>query len=154
MIYRPQFAFHVAPPGFRDEQFHYSFDKENVPILNTAIGAGLSVNNIVCQLQNDAEFILRSLKIQGVSSSVSSLLVTIRDPYGNFLSAVPLPIGNYASGGGAVSVGRMDVPFEDQIVCPIGGFFEVFLTNLTLGNVNPPAFSFYGVNRRPLERAA
>ncbi len=38
MIYRPQFAFHVAPPGFRDEQFHYSFDKENAPIAVFRIG--------------------------------------------------------------------------------------------------------------------
>jgi len=152
--YRPQYAF-GTPPGFRDEQFHYSFDATNVPVLGTAIGAGLTVRNIVLQLQNDAEFILRAWKIQVSPPGRSSLALTIRDPYGNYLSASHLMLNNYLTPGGAVGIGQMVVPCEAEIRAPIGGFFDLTLYNPTLGNVTPGAFTLYGLNRREaLGRAA
>lgn len=153
MVWRPQFAFPPAPAGFRDEQFHYGFDGSNVPALATAIAAGSQVLNVVLQLQNDAEFILRAIKVQ-LGTAPSSLALQLRDPYGNYLSATPLELSNYLTGGGAAMVGQMAVPFEDQIRCPLGGFFEVFLYNLTTGSVAPPAFTFFGVNRRECGRMA
>jgi hypothetical protein len=154
MSYRPQFAF-VGRQGFRDEQFHYSFDASNVPILGTAILAGQRVENITLQLQNDCEFILRALKVQATDDSVSGLYCTIQDPFGNYLSAVPLPLSGYFTGGGAISVGRMAVPFEAETWAPLGGFFRLDLWNVSTGSITPPAFTLLGVNRRNLfERRA
>jgi hypothetical protein len=152
--YRPQFAF-TGRRGFRDEQFHYSFDATNVPVLGTAILAGQRVENITLQLQNDCEFILRALKVQAAADTVSGLYCTIQDPFSNYLSAVPLPLGNYITGGGAVSVGRFAVPFEAEVFAPIGGFFRLDLWNISTGSITPPAFTLLGVNRRNLfERRA
>lgn len=147
MIYRPQYAFSRRPAGFEDEAFHYSFDSSNVPVLGTTIAAGANVQNIPLQLQNDAEFILRAVKIQ-LATAPSNLYATIRDPFGNFVSAVPLPLDNYLTGAGAALIGRMEVPFESEIHCPLGGFFQLFLYNLTTGSVLPPQVTLYGVNRR------
>lgn len=147
MIYRPQFAF-TTPRGFVDEQFNYSFDSTNVPVLGVPIAAGAFVENITLQLQNDAEFVLRALKVQAPTSAPSNLYCTIRDPYGNYLSATPLPFADYLTGGGGVSIGRMEVPFESEVIAPRGGFFQLALYNLTLGSVTPPAFTLFGVNRR------
>ena len=152
MSYRPQYAF-VTPPGFQDEQFHYSFDSTNVPVLGTAIQAGQRVENITLQLQNDAEFILRAWKALS-GSAVSNLYMTIRDPYGNYLSATPLPLGNYLTPGGVQIAGSMEVPFESEIIAPAGGFFQLNLWNITTGPVTPGAFTLYGVNRRECGRMA
>ena len=153
MIYRPQFAFSGTPQGFRDEQFHYSFDSEDIPVLGTPIAAGAFIGNIVLQLQNDAEFILRSIKVE-LDAGPSNLFGIIRDPYGNYLSAVPLPFAGYLTGSGAESLGYLVVPYESEIHAPIGGFFELFLYNETANPVTPPAFTLYGVNRRECVRAA
>jgi hypothetical protein len=153
MSFRPQFAFQT-PAGFRDEQFHYSFDSTNVPSLGNPILAGGALRNVPLQLQNDAEFILRSWKVQ-LGVAVSGLFATIRDPYGNFLSATPLPFANYLTPAGAITIGQMEVPFESEIVCPVGGFLQLFLYNVSTGSITPPQFTLYGVNRRQdLGRAA
>lgn len=154
MIYRPQFAF-STPPGFRDEAFHYSFDSTNVPALGATIPSGGLVANLTFQMQNDAEFILRSIKVTGSGSerggltqtAVSDLALQIKDPFGQYLSASFLPISCYLTGGGEAIVGRMFIPFESEIRCPRSGFFEVFLYNPTAGGLLPPSFTFYGVKR-------
>lgn len=153
MIYRPQYAFPPTLPGFLDEQFHYSFDGTNVPVLATPIAAGQGVENITLQLQNDAEFILRAVKVQ-LSTSPSNLYGTIRDPYGNFLSASPLPFAGYLTPSGSPLMGSLFVNFEAEVRAPIGGFFQLFLFNFTTGPVTPPAFTLYGVNRRDCGRMA
>lgn len=154
MIYRPQFAF-VTPMGFRDEAFHYSFDSGNVPALGSVIAAGQLVSDITLQLQNDAEFILRALKVTGSGSerggltqtAVSNLALQIKDPRGEYLSASFLPISNYLTGAGEAVVGRMFVPFESEIRCPASGFLQLFLYNPTSGALLPPSFTLYGVKR-------
>lgn len=153
MTYRPQFVF-STPPGFRDEQFHYSFDGSNVAALSSAnpLIANEYRPNIYLQLQNDAEFILRALHVQ-LATAVSNLNMELRDPYGNDLSAGGPPMANTFSGGGLPIAGRMFVPYEPEIRCPASGFLQLFLRNLTTGNVNPPALTLYGVKRYQ-ERAA
>jgi hypothetical protein len=146
LIYRPQFAFQTKA-GFQDEQFHYSFDSTNVPALGVAIAGGAYANNIVLQLQNDAEFILRSIKVQ-TGTTASNLYLTIKDPFGNYLSAVPLPLTNYLTAAGGAVLGQLEVPFEADIQCPLGGFFELFFYNPTAAPITPPSFTLYGVNRR------
>lgn len=142
MSYRPQYVF-STPPGFRDEQFHYFFDSSNVPVLGLAIPAGGRLDNVVLQLQNDAEFILRAVK-----ASVSNLNMRLRDPFGNDLETSEAPISNTFTGGGGAVLGRMVVPYEPEIRCPASGFLTLFLRNLTTGNVTPGSFTLYGVNRR------
>lgn len=155
MTYRPQFAFET-PAGFDDEQFHYSFNHENVPALATAIPAGVTVRNIILQLQNDAEFVLRAWKVQlgaGATGS-TNLYLHVRDPYSFPLSAVPLPLNNYMSPGWISPIGSMLVPIGPETVCPIGGFFSIDLYNPTAGPLVPPGFTLYGVNRRECGRMA
>ena len=145
-IYRPQFAF-TTPAGFVEESFHYSFSSSNVPALGIAIPAGGSVDNITLQLQNDCEFVLRAIKAQnGVAPN--SLYMILRDPFGNYLSAVPIPLTGSFTGAGASIVGQIAVPYEAEITAPLGGFFQVFFYNPTTGPVTPPGFTLYGVNRR------
>lgn len=151
-LYRPQMAFQT-PPGFRDEQFHYSFDSTIVPVLATAILAGQVVNDIYFQLQNDAEFICRGIKVQ-LATAASNLQLWLKDPFGNYLSQTYIPLATYATGAGTQVIGRMIVPFEPEIACPAGSIFTAFLLNPTLGSVTPPAFTFFGVKRYPLECAA
>jgi hypothetical protein len=153
MIYRPQYVFPPTPAGFVDEQFHYSFDSTNTPVLGLAIAAGVTLRNVYLQLQNDAEFILRAIKVQ-LGTSPSNLYLSIRDPHSFPLSAVHLPLNNYLTPGGASIVGSMMVPFESEVVCPAGGFFILDLYNPTTGNVTPPAFTLDGVNRRQCGRMA
>jgi hypothetical protein len=134
--------------GFRDEQFHYQFDSTNVPALGTAIAAGAHYDNITLQLQNDAEFVLRGLKVQAAGDVPSGLFCTIADPFDNYLSASPLPFANYLTGTGALTIGRMIVPFEPEVFAPVGGFFRLNLYNASTGSLTPPAFTLYGFNRR------
>jgi hypothetical protein len=154
MIYRPQFAF-VTPRGFRDEQFHYSFDSTNVAALGSPIAAGQLVENIPLQMQNDAEFILRAVKVQGsgseregfTSTAVPNLAIQFKNPYSDFLSATFLPLSTCFTGAGEAVVGRVFVPLESEIICPRSGFLQVNLYNPTAGSLLPPAFTFYGVKR-------
>jgi hypothetical protein len=146
MIYRPQFGFPPTPPGFSDETFHYSFDSTTVSILGLAVTAGAVVNEIALQLQNDAEFICRGLKVQ-LGTAASNLYMQLKDPFGNCLSACPVALSDYLTGAGIAVVGRMIVPFESEIVCPISGRFMVNFYNPTTGPIFPPALTFFGVKR-------
>jgi len=145
-FYRPQFAF-ATPPGFVEEPFHYSFSSANVPALGVAVPADILVGNIVLQLQNDCEFVLRAIKAQnGVTPN--DLFVILKDPFGNYLSAVPIPLTAAFTGAGGAIIGQLAVPYEAEIIAPLGGFFELFFYNPTADPITPPALTLYGVNRR------
>ena len=151
-LYRPQMAY-TALPGFRDEEFRYSFDSSNVAILGVAILAGQVVNDIYLQLQNEAEFICRGIRVQ-LNTAPSDLQLWLKEPFGSYLSQTYIPLATYLTGAGAAICGRMTVVFEPEISCPAGSFFTAFLRNPTTGSVTPPSFSFFGVKRWPLECAA
>ena len=146
MIYRAQYGFPPTPKGFQDETFHYSFDSGTVPALGTSIAAGAYLNDVTLQLQNDAEFILRGIKVQSGTSG-SNLALQIKDPFGNYLSAGPVLLSDYLTGSGLAVIGRLIVPFESEIICPIGGFFQLYFYNPTTGSITPPALTFFGVKR-------
>lgn len=152
MSYRPQFAF-FTPPGFRDEQFHYSFDSTNTPGLSQTIAAGATLRNIALQTQQDAEFICRALKIQS-GTSPSALNIQIKNSFDRLLSVGQTPIYDLYTPSGAAIVGSFWVPFEDEMRCPAGAFLELFITNLTSGTLSCPALSFYGVKRYRAEDCA
>ena len=142
--YRPQYAY-PTPKGFRDEQFHYSFDGFNTPLLNQNVAANSTIANIPLVLQTDAPFLMRGIK---VSPQVKSqLLIQFKDPWGNYLSTGLLPIALYASPPGGSYVGYPPLIFEPEIKCPIGGVWWVWLQNGTNGALAAPEISFYGVKR-------
>jgi hypothetical protein len=150
-LYRPAFAYHT-PRGFRDETFHYSFNGSNVAALGTAIAAGALVADIILQLQNDADFVCRGLKVL-LGTVPSNLYLWLKDPFGNYLSQTYVPASLSVSGSGSGVCGSLVVPIE-EIICPASGMWTAYLYNPTAAPVNPPAFSFFGVKRYPLEAAA
>jgi hypothetical protein len=152
-LYRPQFAYPPAR-GFKEETFHCTFDSQNTPILGTAIAGGARVNDIMLQLQNDYEFASRGIKVQ-TDSGASNFYLWLRDPFGNYLSQVPVPLSLYATGAGSLPIiGTFIVDLNPEIVCPAGGVWTAYLYNPTVGSLTPPKFSFYGVNRCAIGRAA
>jgi len=151
MSYRPQFAY--APVEQSEVFFDYSFNALSTPALVGPVKAGALLYNVVLQMQNDAEFACRGIKVQ-LGTAPSNLYLWIKDPFGNYLSQVPVPLSLYLTGAGNLAgiTGSLVVPIEPEIVCPAGGFWEVFFYNPTGGNLTPPAFTFLG-EKRCLERA-
>lgn len=151
--YRSQFAYPPPAPGFRENVFHYSFDATNVPALGRPILAGVQVNDIPLQFQNDYDFFCRGIKVQ-FETGASSLYLWLKDPYSNYLSQVPVPLSLYLTGAGAAICGTLMIPLEPEILCPAGGMFHAYLYNPLAIESEPPVFTFFGVNRCPVERAA
>ena len=157
-LYRPQYAFET-PRGFRDETFHYTFDKTTIAALGVTLPTLQLRNDIILQLQNDQEFVCRAIAVLGAAderagSAVSNLYIWLKDPFGNYLSQTYVPISRYLTGGGAGVIGRFPVIIEPEIICPAGGMWTMYLYNPTTGSINPPAITFFGVKRYPLEAAA
>ena len=146
MTYRPQYAYPAPPPGWEDETFSYSFDGTTTPLLNVAIAAGAYANNIMLPMEQDCGFLCRAIKI-GLATASSSLYMELKTPHGDYLSKY-VPSSNWNSGTGLALAGLLPVPLEEQIECPAGSVWSLFLYNPTLGSVNPPAITLYGVKRR------
>jgi hypothetical protein len=79
-MYRPEF-FYSTPPEFQDKDFIHYFDQtDNAQLLNAlSLAAGQTILGIPLQLETDAPFFLRGIKINGPSN----FAVRLRDPYGN-----------------------------------------------------------------------
>ena len=157
-LYRPQYAFET-PRGFRDETFHYTFDKTNVAALGVILPTLQLRNDIILQLQNDAEFVCRAIKVVGAADErggtpISNLDIWLKDPFGNYLSQTYVPISRYLTGAGRAVPGRLPVIVEPEVMCPAGGMWTMYLYNPTTGSINPPSITFFGVKRYPLEAAA
>ena len=120
-MYRPQFAY-PTPSQFEDHDFIHYFDQTNTTQLNNAlsIAAGATVLGIPLNLQNDAPFTWRGIKINGPSN----FAVRFRDPYGNYMSDdfLPLPL-DYGPREPA-SVGSNPVVIE-EVRCPAGSVILV-----------------------------
>lgn len=123
MSYVPQYAPPPTPPGFRDEEFEYFFDSTTTPGL-AALSTGQSVNKIVLQFQNDAEFVWRAVQMSG---NTGPLQIRFYDPFGNELSSVLVEADRAYNGNlqGSAPVGRLPVVFEPELVIPAGGFLMV-----------------------------
>lgn len=117
MSYRPQFP-NSVPSAFQDKDFVHYFDQKNTIQLNNALSlaVGAYLIGIPLELQADAPFTLRGIKINGPSN----FAVRFRDPYGNYLSDdwVPIPM-DYGPEETSV-YGSNVVEFEPQIKCPAG----------------------------------
>jgi hypothetical protein len=155
MTYRPQFAFPAPPPGYRDEQFHYSYDGTNCALLANPIAAGALTGSIILLTEADAPFIARALKIQ-LGTAISPLWFQLVTPRGDYMQSVPVPLALYAGNiDGLPIAGQYFVPFDSEIECPAGSNFTLFLYNPTGGSVDAPEVTLYGVKRRkPMARRA
>lgn len=154
--YRPQYAYPPAPLGWEDEQFHYSFDSTNTPLLSTAnaLAAGAFSNNIILPMDSEQTngkgvvFFARAIKIR-LGTLHSSLNFQLRTPHGDYMQAVPVPIALYASRIDGKSIaGQYFIPFEAEIESPAGSNWTLYLYNPTSGSVNPPSVTLVGVKRR------
>lgn len=121
-MYRPQFPF-ATPPRFQDKDFVHYFDQTNTPQLNNALSlaAGQSILAIPLQLQGDAPFTLRGIKINGPANYA----VKLRDPYGNYLSDDWVPLALDYAPNEPASYGSNVVEFEPEIRCPAGSIVLV-----------------------------
>ena len=115
MSYRPQYAYPPPPPGWRDEEFEYYFDQNNVPAL-----AVIPSNLIPLPLQQDAAYFIRGIQISG---NTQNLMVRLWTPDGMQLSQTLFEVDRGYSGtlNGNAPMGRLPVPLEPEIPCPAGG---------------------------------
>lgn len=154
MTYRPQFSFPPPPLGYQDEQFHYSFDSTNTPLLATAIVAGAFANNIILPMDADAPFFARSIKIR-LGTLHSTLNFQLRTPHGDLMQGVPVPIALYAGRIDGKSIaGQHFINFDSEIEAPAGSNWTLYLYNPTLVSVAPPSVSIEGIKRRLCARRA
>jgi hypothetical protein len=135
MSYRGQFAY-PTPPGCRDEDFVYSFDGSNVPMLGQNI-ATRTIENIPLPLDQDAPFYWRAIKV-GLFLNITfgestitqyrtpNLSLWMKDCYENHLSDGYIPAPQYGFAQNPISFnGQLltgpPMPLESEIYCPRGG---------------------------------
>ena len=149
MTYRPQYVYPPCPAGYRDEQFHYSFDSTLVPALGNAIAAGQYSGDIILPLEADADFIACAFKIQAADTSRSTLSFQLKTPHGDYIETAYVPVARYAGeGDGALIAGRLLIPIEEAVWCPAGSNWTIYFYNPTSGSVTPPRITLFGVKRR------
>lgn len=125
-MYRPQFAFPPTPSNFRDEDFVYNFDGDNVPALNIRFGPGQTTQRIPLPLQSDAGFLHRGLKMNQAAVNATTLGVQVFDPKDRPLSndyvspSVYSPLTNNPA-----------PPLEPEIENPPGASYQISLANLS-----------------------
>ena len=152
-MYRPQFAY-ATPPGYTDQDFSYSFDFSNTPLLSTPSGfitPGSVIANAILPLQPDEVFLWRGWKVQSFTFALMPLYIQFRDPSGNYLSLCPVPVAHIAQPSGATGWGSAVVPIEPEIACPAGSnvLVNIVLPNVPGFNVPTPRILLLGVKRGP-----
>jgi hypothetical protein len=151
-MFRPQYAFAPAPSGFHDEDFVHTYNSINTPAFGLVAG-NVELRDIVLQLEPDAIFLLRGLKII-VDDPTFSFGYQFREPGGKFLSRDPVRLNqgylggvllSFVTGAFAVSI----VPIEPEIECPPGGVFLLNILNVlgTPANAALLSVSLFGVKR-------
>lgn len=152
MIYRPQFAY-PTPQSCKDEDFVYSFDGSNTPLLNQSVSA-LSVPFIPLVLDQDAPFYWRGVKvdIRTTSALAPNVNVKLRDCYLNDLSDGFIPATQFGFPQNPVVFQGANytgppVPFEPEIYCPRGGVIQLFIQAPTLAADTFLSVSMFGVKR-------
>lgn len=124
MSYRPQFSFEPAPPGFRDEDFVYVFDKDNTPVIANGLLPGQSFLNVQLPLETGGEYRVRSIEVVDRSGILG---VRFRDAFGTLLS----PPSGFLGSGVFVPSSQpgASVALESELVCPGGSNLSVDLVN-------------------------
>lgn len=160
-MFRPQYAYPPTPRGKEDETYHYSFDNTNTPYLALSLASLQYFNDIILPMDQDTPFICRGIKIQlsGAAESrsgfpITTLDVKLKTPHGDYLQTNFVPISRWATGSGIAVAGQLMVPMENEIECPAGSNWTMYLYNPTSGSVTPPAVTLFGVKRRGCKKVA
>ena len=146
-MYRPQFPYPPPPKGCEDIDCRYAFDQTNVAALAGTIAANSFFQYIPLQLDQDADFFLRGIRI-----AATSLLLGLFDPGGH-----PLLLPSTA---GAPPVIENDLWFEFDggplitlesdnwgIYCPAGSAFALNMQNTTGSGQSGPIITLHGIKR-------
>ena len=162
-MYRPQFAY-ATPEGCRDDEFTYSFDGSNTPLLNQNI-SGLTLRNIPLVLEQDAPFFWRGIKVGVLGSSSAGcppvttvayqfpdFAMKFQDCYQNDLSDGFVPATQYGFPQnpvaflGSLLTGPPTV-LDPEIYCPPGGYILLGIQVPTLAIACYLVVTLYGVKR-------
>lgn len=160
--YRPQFVPRSTPKGFHDVDFVHFYDANTTPVLGMTIGAGAEKMDIPLYLENDADFILRGIRVLLVVTSEEAGAVAARVQFrepagGRFLSSQPpalppvLSQSYLGQGLNVTPTGAFEfpmVPMDPEIVCPAGSAFLAYLYNpLAVAGMVSGFIAFFGVKR-------
>ncbi len=121
-MYRPQFSNPKPPQGTYDEDFVYSFDPYNTPALNVRFAPGQQLLRVPLQMQSDAAFIHRGLKMN--PSFTSFLGVQLFCPDDSPLSDDILPLSAYSA-----NTGNPAPILEPEILSPAGASYQLNVVN-------------------------
>jgi len=144
-MYRPQFAY-PTPDGFTDQDCDQYFDGNNAPLLNLSGGPDL-VSNIPLQLDKDADFLWRGIKIPNLRGIVLNLGIQLRGPDGRYLSPssqlifppgnttvfIPVWLWAWQSSQYDGLTGGPGCIIEPEIYCQKGSVIMLDYQNLTRG---------------------
>jgi len=147
-MYRAQFAY-PTPDGYTDVDFEHYFDQNTCPQLLPGAGAPDQIYNIPLNLDPDAPFHWRGIKIPNLDGAAGPRNVGLRfrAPDGRGLSAagtpnpavavpnafVPIWLWGFQANNGDALTGAQCCVFESEIVCPPAGVILVDQCSLIAG---------------------
>jgi len=132
-LYRPQFAY-PTPEGFTDQDCDQYFDGYNAPALGQTGGPDWYYN-IPLQIDKDADFLWRGIKIPNQPVDILNLGIQLRDPSGRYLTAGFVPVwlwGLQVSLNDGLTGGPGCI-LEPGIFCLKGSVILLDYQNLTTG---------------------
>lgn len=137
-MYRPQFSYPKAPDGTYDQDFVYSFDPYSTPALNVRFAPGQTLLRVPLQMESDAAFIQRGLKMN--PSFTNFLGVQLFTPDDSPISDDLLPLSAYSA-----NTGNPAAILEPEILSPAGASYQLNVVNRSLtqsalplsGNLSP-----------------
>jgi hypothetical protein len=131
-MYRPEFAY-PTPDGFVDQDCDQYFDSNTTPFL--AQSTPNLISNIPLQLDKDADFLWRGVKIPILDyQGIQNVAIQLRAPGGRYITADFVPIwlfGIQVNQGDGLTGGPGCV-LEPGIYCPKGSV--ILLDTLGIGN--------------------
>lgn len=135
-MYRPQFAFPLAPGSCEDQPCLYSFDASNLPVFRGTLAAGAQTGRVPLRLDKDADFYMRAISQTGAVS------IRIEDTDGNPLSDSENAVNSsnfelpkeysHTAGAGLVALESG----AGGVYGPAGGNYVVYLYNATAGAID------------------
>lgn len=121
-MYRPQFSFSEAQQGTYDEDFVYSFDPYNTPALDIRFGPAEQLLRLPLQMQSDAAFIHRGLRMNPALTSFLGAQLFFPDD--TPLSDDLLPISAFSA-----NTGNPAPIIEAEMLSPAGASYQVNIVN-------------------------
>ena len=145
MSYRPQFAYPLSPAKCQDQPCVYSFDSTNTPSFSSVAANDPGTNKIPLQLDQDADFIIRAIRIPP-----TSLRVVLEDCYLHAIVDQNPQNQCLNPQFWAETDGAGFVALENDnwgIYCPAGGILIAYVQNPTNAPVTGLAINLSGIKR-------